>query len=469
MKLRLSLRARIIILFSLITIILAGVMSQVSYYTVRAIYLDQLTDQVNLITRLIVGGLNTKFLPFLTVQDSKSAAHSYYKDYLQNRQTDLQLQDIFIFNTALETVLSSDSTETRGVLEPILLINRTEIERLAVGQSTTSLPFNTQDGHWYLWGFYRLDENHFLGVRESADRLAKVEDLSLVFVWIGMGGIILTIFSALFVSKTLAKPVYSLVEFSNLLGKGDWSTPVPKGIKGELSMLAQAMDGMRSDLLQRQKEKESMLAQIAHEIRNPLGGVELLAGLIKEDLNRDQKNISYAQKILDEITGLKSLINAYINYGRPATPEPEWVNIPYFVKDVKEIFKNELQEKNLRCEYEGSAALIWFDPHHFRQILINLIANAIHIMNPGGLIMIRSHIHGSRIMVEIIDEGPGVSGPNPERVFEPFYTTQAQGAGLGLAICKKLCTENSATIHLQNNGHKGCTFTITKKLNVSVY
>lgn len=310
-----------------------------------------------------------------------------------------------------------------------------------------------------------MEDNHWLGIQESAARLAKVESLSQVFWGIGLFGVVLTILCGGLLARNIARPIDRLVEFSDLLGKGEFTTPVPEKVKGELAILANALDKMRDGLARHHQEKEAILAQIAHEIRNPLGGIELLAGLVKEDLN-GQKSGEYVEKILDEIAGLKSLITAYLNFSRPAAPTPERVNVGEIVGEVQDIFAKRLEDRQITISGNGAGTDVNFDHSHLRQVLINLVSNSVEMLGGDGTIHIAANRNGQFADVLVSDNGPGIPDDNLSNIFEPFYTTRPEGTGLGLAICKKLCLENNAAISVENNVLSGCTFRISCPLPI---
>lgn len=462
-----SLKTKIILTFSVLTAALALIMSRVGYYSVREIYLEQLSDQTNRLARLAARDLNPRYLSFLESGGGDSLAAAYYLETLKTRAKDILLADAFIFNRELEVLVQAASGTAAGGSDPRLRLNRSEIHGLQAGESAASLPFKGGDGEWYLWGFYRLDEAHWLGVQESAARLAQVEALSGIFWGIGIAGVLVTILCGWLLARAIARPVERLVQFSQLLGKGNFSAALPQGIRGELAILANALDKMRAGLAQHHREKEMLLAQIAHEIRNPLGGIELLAGLVKEDLQRRPgwPGIGYVEKIQQEIGGLKALITAYLNFSRPAPAQPEWIAVQEMVEEVRSFCRAGLQEKKLSLSYSGEEAQIHFDRQHLRQILINLVSNSIDALDEGGSITISAWQNGPRTLLAVSDNGPGIPPEHRESVFEPFFTTRSNGAGLGLAICKKLCRENEAEIFLEDKAGKGSTFTIRKSVN----
>jgi len=439
-------------------------MSWVSYHFVRNNYLDQLSDQVNTVATIFGSELDTKYLSLLLEYEQNTVARLFYLRILKEQTKTIGIQNSFIFNNHYQVLVHTDSSISSSYFESRLQLNRSEIQGIKIGESITSLPFKSADGSWYMWGFYRLNDEYWFGIQESADRLAEVEKFAGMFLLIGLSGIILAIFASWLLAQSIAKPVEQLVSFSKMLGQGDFNEPIPETRGRELAILASAMDKMRNDLAQHQHEKEEMLAQIAHEIRNPLGGIELLAGLIREDLEKKGESSEYIQKIEDEIRGLKSLISTYLNYSRPVPANPEWVNPQETIKEVKEMLKPALEKKGIELSCNGTTDPVWFDPNHLRQILINLVSNSVEALNKKGKIFVQTSKKNNEFSISVTDNGPGIPVDQQEQIFQPFFTTRDEGTGLGLAICKKLCEQNGAIIAANNNESGGCSFIIEKVL-----
>ncbi len=404
--------------------------------------------------------LDGKYLDFLYPQNKSSKAATFYQNYLQQYSEDMQLIQAFIFDQQFEILSQTNTGETSSNLSAALILNQNDLQQLKSGNNLISLPFKGHDGIWYLWGFYRINENYYIGVQESATRLSTVDQLAQIFTGIGIIGILLTGIAGWWLSNTVSRPVEKLVNFSRDLGSGKFDAKIPDGIKAELKILANALDKMRNDLARQHRDKEQMLAQIAHEIRNPLGGIDLLAGLVKEDLEKNNLDSNYIQKISQEIAKLKTLINAYLNYSRPVQPRPEWVNVSNQLEEIKSLWGNQLKQKNIQLQIDGNNFKVWFDSNHFRQILTNLISNSLEIIKDNGVIKIWTEQEQQTQSVHVSDNGPGIHNEDLPHVFEPFFSTREEGTGLGLAVCKRLCEENQADIQVNNNSNGGCTFTI---------
>ncbi len=465
---KLSLRSRILITFTTLVFLISILLSFLSYFTVKRIYLNQLEEQVDLLTRNLISDLNIKYLDLIQPTGEKILARDYYKKELAEKIIRSGFEEVYIYNQDFEILVHTNLDSIGGNLLASLLLNKRKILNLRVDESMTSEPFRGKDDQWYLWGFYRFHQKYYLGVREDASRLAEVDQLALLFFLIGFLSLLMTLIMGWILAARIYKPIENLVAFSREIGKGNFAATVPKNIYGELAILNQSLDKMRLDLQDHQQEKENMLAQIAHELRNPLGGIELLAGLVKEDLLSAGQNAEYIDKITREIHTLKNLINDYLNFSRPIQANPEKINLAELIESVKEILLDKLRSKNISIESHFNDDYIRFDPAHLRHILINLIANSIEASPKNSLIKIVQRRENEHCLLMVADQGTGIESDHLDKIFNPFFSTREHGAGLGLAICRKLCQENNAHIWVENHTDRGCTFFIRGRLSESL-
>lgn len=454
-------KTRIIFTFSVVTIILVVLISLASYNFIRTLYLDEISSHVKTSTQIISNQFDESYFEILSIGSPTELTQAYFQNIFKRNTVNKTPSEIFIFDKNLMVLVHSDISVIENRNNPNLIINKKDIEELSVKQSFSTTPFKGDDGNWYLWGFYRLDENFYLAVKESADKLQKVEDFAELFFYFGLIATLITIIVSWVMAKSITKPVDKLIKFSNEIGKGNFKVRPPENMRGEIELLSTAMEKMKNSLFENQKERENILAQIAHEIRNPLGGIELFANLVKEDLKIENKNTENLDKILKEVSGLKTLITAYLNYSKPKIATQELINLPDLLTDITNVFKPDLDKKKVRIEYDLKSAKVRFDPEHLRQILINLVSNSLNSVSEDGLITITSNANHTNWWISISDNGQGISEENIDLIFAPFFTTKKEGTGLGLSICKKLAKENNAQIQAVNNRDRGCTFTIS--------
>ncbi len=458
-----NLRGKIILTFSIVSIIIVVATARISYMFVKDIYIEQLAEQVKQYSHAISVQFKESYLRTLPLGALSPLSHTYFQDILNRNTSGSTVQEAFVFDNEFKLIVHSDAEKKLYVVESRLLLNKSEIDTLHIGESVTSLPFKGRDDKWYMWGFIKLADNYYLGVRESAHRLAKVEQFSIYFWLIGLVGIILTMIAGMFLANRIVTPINKLVEFSRQIGERNFSSNKPERVTGELKILADAMELMKDRLNRHHSEKEEMLARIAHEIRNPLGGIELLANLTKEDLVKDGRNPEYISKILDEVAGLKELITAYLNFSKPMSPSPAWCDLEDTIPATSDIYHKRLREKNIKLDIEIKNRKVWFDPAHLRNIILNLVANSIDSIQGEGTISISTLSENGTTDIIVADTGCGIDAAAVPNIFEPFFTTKNNGTGLGLAISKKLCEENNAKLSILETGNIGTAFKIEIK------
>ncbi len=454
-----SIRNRIVLVFCGITILLSVLLSRLSFVALRDLYVEQLSSEVKRLVGLSGSQLDIKYLDYADLRIRGNTAETYFRRQLERQREALGSYSLFIFDAEQRILVSTDSAQVLGEVDPLLVLNRKEISDATKSETTAGFLFKGPNGTWYMWGFARLGADHWLGVRESSDRLAIMDNLSSVFWLIVLLGIVITIAGGILIARSIAQPIDRLIVFSQNLVH-NLKAPVPKKVSGELALLSGALDRMRIGLVDKQKEKEKILAEIAHEIRNPLASVEVLSGLIREDLIRSGQKADYADTILKEISVLKSLITAYLEYGRPAPPVAMWNSLKQTIQGIREVLMAESNKKAIRISDDVNGTTVWFDPQHLKQVLYNIVRNGIDAVAEGGEVTIHADDSDHEICIRINDNGPGLNSIQAQKLFEPFFTTKPGGFGLGLAVSKRLCIENGATISAIPD-NKGGRFVVT--------
>ncbi len=447
-----SLRIRTIVIFVLINILLIVLLARFSYLFLRNLYLDQFHDQVSMALRVADAKIDRSLLKFLS-PDEPSLARRYVTHTLVRLDSLLQVKNIFVFDQKGNVLSALQKNDAQTAL----LINKPMLAELKAGQRLISKPFKADDGQWYLWAFKRLSDDYFIGLRENAQRLAQINRLSGKFFLFGLLGVGLTFLAALFIARSIHAPLKEITRFSDQIGQGNFGVQAPNFKIKEMAQLTQALSQMRDALAQRDREKEQMLAQIAHELRNPLGGIELLAGLIRDDLPPDHSDLPYLEKILQEVGHLKEQINEFLHYSRPRPAEKIMVNLSELTDELQEAFAPILKEKRAELRREFQQNLLLFDREHLKHILSNLLLNSLQALNgQAGQITLRC----ANDTLEIEDNGPGIPPDERPKIFQPFFTTKSDGIGLGLTICQRLCRLNGASLNVQSGSLGGALFKI---------
>jgi signal transduction histidine kinase len=199
-----------------------------------------------------------------------------------------------------------------------------------------------------------------------------------------------------------------------------------------------------------------MAATLAHEIRNPLGGIQLYAAMLRRDLESDAAKVRTLDRILAAVSGLDRLVEDMLEYGRDLEPRKSLRPLGPLLESTLELARPALQEKRIAVvrRFEDSAAEV--DAEMMGRVFLNLVLNAIQAMEPGGTLTVAARGREATFS----DTGPGIAPDVLGRLFTPFVTTKTKGTGLGLAIAQKIVEAHGGTIEARNGTEGGATFAV---------
>jgi signal transduction histidine kinase len=208
-----------------------------------------------------------------------------------------------------------------------------------------------------------------------------------------------------------------------------------------------------------------MSTLLAHEIRNPLGSMELFAGLLAEaELSRESR------RWLDHLrAGLRTLaatVNNVLQFHSLPQPELARTSVGELLRGSVDFLRPLAMQAGVRMELQNRAEDVWIaaDPHRLQQVLLNLALNAFRFLPEGGLLLISgtviSDVGRNFAQLELADSGPGIAVENLARIFEPGFTTRQGSPGLGLAVCKKIVEQHGGTIAVASQPGCGARFTL---------
>ncbi len=196
-----------------------------------------------------------------------------------------------------------------------------------------------------------------------------------------------------------------------------------------------------------------LTASIAHEIRNPLGAISHAAQLLGESPNLDKADTRLLQIIQSNARRMNLTIESVLNLSRKKSPNRERLALKLWLYEFRKDFvqQNNLREDQVSLFVEPADTVIEFDPAHLHQIIWNLCRNALKYAHadPKNLqldLQGGNPTHTRDIMLNVIDNGPGMSEEQRQRLFEPFFTTSTQGTGLGLFMSRELALSNGASL-----------------------
>lgn len=207
-----------------------------------------------------------------------------------------------------------------------------------------------------------------------------------------------------------------------------------------------------------------MGALLAHEIRNPLAGIKGFAQLVATAADIDQSR-HYADMIITQSLRMEALVNDLLAFARDDQGERATTDLTSVIQECVTLSGPEAAAQNVKIEVAAPAQLkVQVVADRIVQLLLNLIKNAIQAMPAGGLLAIGLTANGASVQLTVRDSGSGIPAEHLPRIFEPFWTSKAQGTGLGLALCRKVAEEHGGSLTVASKAGSGTEFVVTLPL-----
>ncbi|MFZ1073633.1 MAG: ATP-binding protein [Verrucomicrobiia bacterium] len=210
------------------------------------------------------------------------------------------------------------------------------------------------------------------------------------------------------------------------------------------------------------REMNLAAAGLAHETRNPLNIIRGMAQMISKQTDTPPEIREKSRAIVDQTDKVTAQLNEFINYSRPREVRRSKVVLISAVNEVVRTLTHDIEEKKLRVETGGEPIAIEADDQLLRQVLFNLLINAIQAVGAGGQIQILARrVSAAEAALEIRDDGPGVPPGRRQEIFKPYFTTNQKGTGLGLAVVQQIVLAHSWEIECLANEPRGAVFRIS--------
>jgi signal transduction histidine kinase len=303
-----------------------------------------------------------------------------------------------------------------------------------------------------------------------------------LFLAIGLAGFCAIVF--FFISRSMVAPVTRLAETARRVAAGNKGLRVETGNLPETRELAIAFNAMLDSLEESQGALEAahqeMVRQqtlaelgkfslmIAHEVKNPLGIIKSSVDMLKKEAGGETAAMMVAY-IEDEVQRLNHLIEDFLLFARPAVPNFRETDVNRMLREKLERFRFQLDGAALSVETDipTEAFCCQADPDLLGRAVENVLKNAAEANEYRGLIRAGAVIRGSRWILSVEDQGPGIPEENLRRVFDPFFTTRSKGTGLGLAFCAQVFSAHGGGIKVENRQAGGARFVMNIPQNPS--
>jgi two-component system, NtrC family, sensor kinase len=286
--------------------------------------------------------------------------------------------------------------------------------------------------------------------------------------------------------RWVARPVEQLVEKAVRIGKGDFTRPLALDTRDEFGLLARKLNEAASELSasQARLERETqarvdaidqvrradrliavgrIAAALAHELGTPIHVVSERAKMARSGEVDPADLPRTLDIIIEQAARIASTIRQVLDLARQQPPNRSQLNLSSLVESTRELLLPLASKKSieLRCDVPGQARAL-LDGSQIRQVLMNLVMNALQAMPGPGQIWIRVRERAGHWAIEVEDQGGGIAPEHLPRIFEPFFTTKGvgEGTGLGLSIVQGIVQEHGGTIEVDSAPGRGAKFTV---------
>jgi two-component system sensor histidine kinase HydH len=203
-------------------------------------------------------------------------------------------------------------------------------------------------------------------------------------------------------------------------------------------------------------------AGLAHEIRNPLASITGAAGILKRGHASGENRRDCLDIIEKETHRLNRLLSSFLDFARPRAPRFQRVELLSVFESVIGLAQHAdgAAGIELLLEVEESLPELRCDPEQLKQVLLNLMINAIQATEGQGVVRLHAAVAADRLLIEVRDQGRGIPPAERDRIFDPFFTTKEHGTGLGLAVAAKIVEQHGGLLAAENNADRGMTFRV---------
>ncbi|HEY6895598.1 MAG TPA: ATP-binding protein [Rhodanobacteraceae bacterium] len=308
-------------------------------------------------------------------------------------------------------------------------------------------------------------------VQPVAQALAPVQRMALMFLFLLSVIALLTVAIALWVSHAIARPIVALTSLAREYVRTRVLQAPASGGVGEVAELSNAFVRMVRDIDLSQKKliRASKLAVvgemssvIAHEVRTPLGIIRSSAQVLGREPGIGAEGRELAGFIESETERLNRLVSAMLDSARPRTPIYTTLDMHELLKRAAGLLGAQLADRGISVSLDLRAAnpSVECDEEQMTQVILNIMMNALQVLDRGGRIELRTRDSGDSLAIDIADNGPGIAPQERAQVFDAFFFKREGGVGLGLAIVQQIVQTHGGSIEVAESEQAGALFQI---------
>ena len=328
-------------------------------------------------------------------------------------------------------------------------------------------------GRHYKVIYYLQAYDRLYCLMRPRDKLADAKEwVTLLMLGIAAVVILLVGLISHLIGRNLTNPIKDLVQFTRKVAGGDLNEQCEAKTHDEIGDLTRAFNQMTRDLRNSRNELISaerlatagkMAASFAHEIRNPLSSMRMLAQMLmrKKDLSEARRKQSM-QYILEEIERIDVIVKGFMNFARPAALRSAPHDLNQVLQEVLNLMEANLNHHQILLikKFTPDLPPISLDCDKLKQAFMNIVLNAMEAMPEGGTLEILTLQGSDKVRIDVVDTGIGIPPEDLNRLFEPFFTTKSQGTGLGLANAKRVLEQHGGDIRSKSVVGQGTTMSL---------
>jgi signal transduction histidine kinase len=211
---------------------------------------------------------------------------------------------------------------------------------------------------------------------------------------------------------------------------------------------------------------ETLAAGVAHEVRNPLNSVQINLSILEQELaavlpDRQAHVFAVLEKIAGEVKRLDDFVSEFLRFARAPRLNLERLAVRPLLSDLVTFMTPECSKKGVALSLDLSGAeTAWVDGFQLKQAVLNLVLNALQATSSGGHVSVRASGEKRRFVVQVIDDGEGMSPDVKAKALTPFFTTREEGTGLGLALVGRIVEQHGGSVEISSRPAAGTTVTL---------
>ncbi|MBI2363826.1 MAG: hypothetical protein HYV01_02310 [Deltaproteobacteria bacterium] len=223
---------------------------------------------------------------------------------------------------------------------------------------------------------------------------------------------------------------------------------------------------------ERLSELGNLAATVAHEIRNPLNSVSMGLQRLKAEFSPTQDHDEYARflsLIQGEVQRLNAIVEQFLSLARPLSLKREKIAVDQFLNELTTLAVGDATSSNVSIALNIAPGLppLDADPNYLKQLLLNLILNGVQAMPAGGTLTVAADADKDHLRLTVADQGSGIEPESMVKIFEPYFTTKANGSGLGLSIASRIAEAHGGKITAESAPGQGSRFQVFLPFNTA--